>query len=71
MKTRRQFQGLIVAASVAVAFFVLPAFITDVAHAQGAGVGRPPAQIKHFDPNGNLPSTFTLELRKGITASSH
>jgi alkyl sulfatase BDS1-like metallo-beta-lactamase superfamily hydrolase len=69
MKTRRQFQGLIVAASVAVAFFVLPAFITDVAHAQGAGVGRPPAQIKHFDPNGNLPSTFTLELRKGITAT--
>ena len=28
----------------------------------GAAVGNPPAQIKHFDPNGNLPSTFTLEL---------
>jgi len=32
-------------------------------------VGRPPAQVKHFDPNGNLPSTFTLELRKGVTAT--
>ncbi|MCO5123036.1 MAG: MBL fold metallo-hydrolase [Rhizobacter sp.] len=29
---------------------------------------KPPAQVKHFDPNGSPPSTFTLELRKGITA---
>ncbi|HYN62217.1 MAG TPA: alkyl sulfatase dimerization domain-containing protein [Rubrivivax sp.] len=36
--------------------------------AQGAAVGNPPAQVKHFDPNGSPPSTFTLELRKGITA---
>jgi len=28
----------------------------------GAAVGNPPAQIEHFDPNGNLPSTFMLEL---------
>jgi len=36
--------------------------------AQGASVDKPPAQVKHFDPNGSPPSTFTLELRKGITA---
>ena len=24
---------------------------------------------RHFDPNGNLPSTFTLELRKGVVAT--
>ncbi len=39
------------------------------AQAQGAAVGNPPAQVKHFDPNGGPPSTFTLELRKGITAT--
>jgi len=37
--------------------------------AQGAAVGNPPAQVKHFDPNGSPPSTFTLELRKGVSAT--
>jgi alkyl sulfatase BDS1-like metallo-beta-lactamase superfamily hydrolase len=37
--------------------------------AQGAAVGLPPAQVKHFDPKGAAPSTFTLELRKGVTAT--
>ncbi|MBL8413991.1 MAG: MBL fold metallo-hydrolase [Propionivibrio sp.] len=37
--------------------------------AQGAAVGNPPAQVKHFDPKGTLPSTFTLELRKGLSAT--
>ena len=27
------------------------------------------AQVKHFDPKGNLPSKFTIELRKGISAT--
>jgi alkyl sulfatase BDS1-like metallo-beta-lactamase superfamily hydrolase len=37
--------------------------------AQGASVGQPPAQVKHFDAKGNPPSTYTLELRRGITAT--
>ncbi len=37
--------------------------------AQGAAVGNPPAQVKHFDPNGRPPLTFTLELRKGVAAT--
>ncbi len=43
--------------------------ISCAAQAQGAGVEYPPAEVKHFDPNGNPPSTFTLELRKGVTAT--
>ena len=39
-----------------------------VAHAQGAAVGNPPAQVPHYDPNGKEPSTFTLEVRKGVAA---
>lgn len=69
MKTRQPFPGLIVAASTAVAFFASLAFNLAAAQAQGAGVGLPPAEVKHFDPNGNPPSTFTLELRKGVTAT--
>ena len=38
------------------------------AHAQGAAVGNPPAQVPHYDPNGKEPSTFTLEVRKGVAA---
>lgn len=34
-----------------------------------AGVGNPAAQVKHFDPNGKSPSTFTLELRNGVIAT--
>ena len=67
--TRQPFPGLIVAASAAVALCAPLTFNAGVAQAQGAGVGRPPAQVKHFDPNGKLPSTFTLELRKGVTAT--
>ena len=37
--------------------------------AQGAGVRNPPADVKHFDPNGKPPSTYTLELRKGLVAT--
>ncbi len=43
--------------------------VSTAALAQGAGVGNPPAQVKHFDPNGKEPSTFTLEVRKGVTAT--
>ncbi|HRI18036.1 MAG TPA: alkyl sulfatase dimerization domain-containing protein [Burkholderiaceae bacterium] len=39
------------------------------AQAQGAAPTHPPAQVKHFDPNGQPPSTFTLELRKGLVAT--
>jgi len=47
----------------------LAACMGTSALAQGASVGNPPAQVKHFDPNGSPPSTFTLELRKGISAT--
>jgi alkyl sulfatase BDS1-like metallo-beta-lactamase superfamily hydrolase len=56
-------------ASAAAALCAPLVFNAGAAHAQGAAVGNPPAQVKHFDPNGNPPSTFTLELRKGITAT--
>ena len=42
--------------------------VAGAAHAQGAGVGNPPADVKHYDPNGKEPSTFTLEVRKGVVA---
>ena len=67
--TRQTFLDFIAAASTVVAFFAPLTFNAGVAQAQGAGVGRPPAQVKHFDSNGKLPSTFTLELRKGVTAT--
>ena len=69
MKSRRPFSGLIVSASAAVALCVPLVSNEAIAQAQGAGVGRPPAQIQHFDAKGNLPSTFTLEVRKGVTAT--
>ena len=47
----------------------LYAFSAAVANAQGAGVEHPPAVVKHFDPNGKEPSTFTLEVRKGRVAT--
>ena len=37
--------------------------------AQGAAVGAPTAQVTHFDAKGSLPSKFTIELRKGISAT--
>ena len=69
MKARQPFPGLIVAVSTAVAFLALLAFNSGAAKPQGAGVEHPPAEVKHFDPDGNPPSTFTLELRKGVTAT--
>jgi len=38
------------------------------AQVQVAPPGASPAQVKHFDPKGNLPSKFTIELRNGIKA---
>jgi alkyl sulfatase BDS1-like metallo-beta-lactamase superfamily hydrolase len=69
MKSTRFAARLTVAAGSAVAFCAPLALHTVAAHAQGAAAGAPPAQVKHFDPNGRLPSTFTLELRKGIAAT--
>ena len=69
MKSRQPFSGLIVSASAAVVLCAPLASNEASAQAQGAGVGRPPAQIQHFDPNGKPPSTFTIELRKGVTAT--
>src|SRR5271169_1680299 len=69
MKKLQRFPRLIAAATVTVALVGSLAFQVTSAQAQGAAVGNPPAQVKHFDPNGKEPSTFTLELRKGITAT--
>jgi alkyl sulfatase BDS1-like metallo-beta-lactamase superfamily hydrolase len=69
MKNLQRFPRLIAAATVTVALVGSLAFQVTSAQAQGAAVGNPPAQVKHFDPNGKEPSTFTLELRKGITAT--
>ena len=69
MNDLQRFPKLIATASAAFAFFSQFAFDVASVQAQGAAVGLPPAQVKHFDPNGKEPSTFTLELRKGITAT--
>ena len=69
MKAQKPFSNLIATASVAVVFFAPTAFNIVPAQAQGAGVGQPPAQVKHFDPNGKPPSTFTMKLRNGVTAT--
>ena len=69
MTTRQPRHGWMIAASTAAVLFAPLAFNAGAAHAQGAAVGHPPAQVKHFDPKGNLPSTYTLELRKGVTAT--
>jgi alkyl sulfatase BDS1-like metallo-beta-lactamase superfamily hydrolase len=69
MKAQQPFAGLIAVACAAVAMLAPLAVNADAAQAQGAGVGNPPAELKHFDPNGKPPSTFTLELRKGVTAT--
>jgi alkyl sulfatase BDS1-like metallo-beta-lactamase superfamily hydrolase len=55
----------------ALAFALLGAATGSADAAVGGGVVTNPsaAEGKHFDPKGNLPSTFTLELRKGITAT--
>jgi len=69
MINMQRFPRSIAFATVTVAFSASLAFQVASAQAQGAAVGNPPAQVKHFDPNGKEPSTFTLELRKGITAT--
>ena len=43
--------------------------LARLAQAQGASVTSPPAQMAHFDALGKPPSTFTLELRKGLVAT--
>ena len=42
-----------------------------VAAGAGGGVLADPGAVegKHFDPKGNLPSKFTIELRKGVSAT--
>ena len=69
MRNLQRFPKSIAFATATVAFSASLAFQVTSAQAQGAAVGNPPAQVKHFDPNGKEPSTFTLELRKGITAT--
>ena len=69
MKNRQSFPKSIATAGAAAAFISQFAFGVGSAQAQGAAVSSPPAEVKHFDPNGKEPSTFTLELRKGITAT--
>lgn len=54
--------------SLAAAIVLCTMAASGVAHAQGAAVGNPPADVKHYDPNGKEPSTFTLEVRKGVAA---
>ena len=51
--------------------FALLGIAQSVATAAGGNVPTDPSAFvgKHFDPKGNLPSTFTLELRKGVTAT--
>ncbi len=53
---------------VAVALGTLATFAPAAARAQGAAVGNPPAEVAHYDANGKPPSTFTLEVRKGVAA---
>ena len=45
--------------------------VTTACAAGGGGVVTSPAALegKHFDPKGNLPSKFTIELRKGVSAT--
>jgi alkyl sulfatase BDS1-like metallo-beta-lactamase superfamily hydrolase len=45
------------------------AMASGTAGAQGAAVTHPAAKVEHFDPKGKQPSTFTLEVRKGLVAT--
>ncbi|MCC6608917.1 MAG: MBL fold metallo-hydrolase [Burkholderiales bacterium] len=56
-------------AAAAAAVCAGPAALAQPALAQGAAVGAPTAQVQHFDAKGSLPSTFTIELRKGVSAT--
>ena len=65
MTTTRTLPAWIAAVGAAVALMESAlAFDAGAAHAQAAA-----ATPKHFDPKGNLPSTYTIELRKGVSAT--
>ena len=69
MSTRRTFSGWM-AATGAVMALCAPLFLAAGAvRAQGAGVEHPAADAKHFDAKGQPPSTYTLEVRKGLIAT--
>jgi alkyl sulfatase BDS1-like metallo-beta-lactamase superfamily hydrolase len=62
MKSTRTFRVLMIAAGAAA--FGGPSFNPGVAQAQATSPGE-----KHFDAKGNLPSMYTIELRKGVSAT--
>ncbi len=64
MKSKRYFAGMIAAVGAAVALIGPLVLDVGAAHAQDAT-----AMPKHFDPKGSLPSTYTMELRKGVSAT--
>ena len=64
MISTRILAGLMAAAGTAVVFTGSLALGAGAAHAQA-----PTAAPKHFDPKGTLPSTYTIELRKGVSAT--
>ncbi len=69
MSTRRTFSGWMTATG-AVMALCAPLFLAAGAvRAQGAGVEHPAADAKHFDAKGQPPSTYTLEVRKGLIAT--
>ena len=63
MNTRRKV-AVLVAAGTVLAFGVDLPLDRNFAHAQGTAV-----RTEHFDPKGNLPSKYTIELRKGVSAT--
>ena len=64
MKSKRIFAGMIAAVGAVVALTGVLAIDGGAAHAQDVT-----AAPKHFDPKGSLPSTYTMELRKGVYAT--
>jgi len=64
MKSTRFFTGPVLTVGAAIALTALLALEQDHAGAQGV-----PATPNHFDPKGTLPSTYTIELRKGVSAT--
>jgi alkyl sulfatase BDS1-like metallo-beta-lactamase superfamily hydrolase len=64
MKSTRIFAGFIATAAAAIAFTGPLVLGKGNAYAQATT-----AEPKHFDPKGTLPSTYTIELRKGVTAT--
>jgi alkyl sulfatase BDS1-like metallo-beta-lactamase superfamily hydrolase len=64
MKSAPFFTGLVATVVAAIALSVSLALEQGSAGAQGL-----PATPNHFDPKGTLPSTYTIELRKGVSAT--